>query len=161
MTERDKGRRAHPEGALGRAARLGLVAGLRSMMAPALLSRYLVEGAHPGGFPLNLLGHPSVLTALAVGELVGDKLPMTPARTEPFPLLGRVGSGALVGAASQRARGAAPLPGALVGASAALVGAFAGYYGRRALAEASGLPDPAVAVLEDALAFTVGRSALR
>src|SRR5215207_8318263 len=87
-----------------RAAGLGTIAGLRSMAAPAALSRAAVDGRIGSlrDTPFALLGSSKVstlLTLFEVGELIGDKLPITPSRTSPPALLGRAASGAVVGAA--------------------------------------------------------------
>lgn len=67
---------------------IGLVAGLRSMTAPAAVA-------------LSSRGRGSkryVVAALALGELVADKLPMTPSRKSALPFAGRIMTGALSGA---------------------------------------------------------------
>ena len=79
------------------------LAGLRSMSAPAFLSHLLTHQPTSGldGSPLRLLQKPLVATGLklmAAGEMVADKLPGMPDRTAPSVLLGRLLSGALVGA---------------------------------------------------------------
>ena len=86
---------------LALAAGLGVVAGLRALSAPALLSRRLARPpVRWRADPTRLLASERtarVLGILAVGELVGDKLPFIPARTEPLPLLGRARAGLDVG----------------------------------------------------------------
>src|SRR5436305_14503501 len=82
---------------------IGVIAGLRSMTAPAVVS----WGARLGwidlrGSHLAFLGSTTaviVLSVLALGELVADKLPFTPSRTALLPLSFRVLSGAGCGAA--------------------------------------------------------------
>src|SRR5947209_6679199 len=82
---------------------IGIIAGLRTFMAPAAVSL----AAHLGplnvrGAPLAFLGHPiaaGVLVLGAVGELVGDQLPSTPSRKTPAAFAFRIVSGALSGAA--------------------------------------------------------------
>ena len=86
------------------AACLGVVAGMRSMGAPALVSDHLAHSQSPslGPSPLRWLGTTQAATItkfLAAGEVIGDKLPMAPARIAPIPLFGRVMSGGLCGAA--------------------------------------------------------------
>ncbi|MGB6193618.1 MAG: DUF4126 domain-containing protein, partial [Terracidiphilus sp.] len=55
---------------------LGIVAGLRSMLAPALVSWFAWTGALPvAATPLAFMGYrftPFILTAFALGELVVD-----------------------------------------------------------------------------------------
>ena len=143
------------------AACLGVIAGMRSMGAPALVSDRLARtpSGAPEGSPLRWLGTAKtaqVFKILAAGEIVGDKLPRTPARTAPGPLSARLLSGALSGAALCAAGGKPPSAGAAVGALGALAGTFAFYHLRRRLGQATGLPDPIVAVAEDALAYGGG-----
>ena len=101
------------------AAALGAVAGLRSMMAPALLSQAARTGSIAlEGTQFEFLSTQraaDIATGAAVLELVGDKLPFTPDRTSPLPLIARAASGAMVGAALCAARNKDLLPGALVG----------------------------------------------
>src|SRR2546423_9937604 len=77
---------------------IGVVTGLRSMTPPAVVS----WAAHLGWLPLEntwlaFLGHavtPYILTALAIGELIADKLPKTPSRKAPVGFIGRILAGA-------------------------------------------------------------------
>ena len=82
---------------------LGAISGLRSASGPAFVSRAASQGGLDlDGTFLSFLGSPilsKVLLVAELGEIVGDKLPMTPGRTTLPPLLGRAASGALVGAA--------------------------------------------------------------
>ena len=139
---------------------LGAVAGLRTMMAPALVC----WGAHFGWLslahtPLAFLASPislGIFSLLAIGELIGDKLPKTPSRLDVFPLIARSISGALSGAALAATAGATLAVGAVAGIAGALAGAFAGYSVRRALTARAGLPDLPVALLEDLVAIGGG-----
>jgi uncharacterized membrane protein len=146
-----------------RAAGLGAIAGLRSMAAPAAMSRAAAEG-RVGSLretPFAPLGSSKVstlLTLFEVGELVGDKLPMTPSRTSLPPLLGRAASGAVVGAALFVSGGRRAATGAILGAASAVVGAYAGERLRSRTGEWLGVPDPIVGLLEDGIAaFGVSR----
>ena len=91
-----------------------------------------------------------LLVAAAAGELVGDKLPATPSRLEPPGIAGRLALGALAAGLFARTRRAPWLPAAAIGASSAAVSAKIGHDVRARLAQHA--PDPAVAVVEDALA---------
>jgi len=131
----------------------GVTAGLRTMTAPALLA---LAQQQPGGGKVWLLGSrrtSQVLTLLALGELVFDKLPFAPSRLSPGGLSGRLLAGAMCGAAvvseDQRA-------GALLGAAGALAGSFAGYGLRKSAGKASGVPDALVALVEDGVAIGIG-----
>ena len=134
---------------------LGVVAGLRSQLPAAALAARDLE---PASGPLALLGTGAGQRAAylaAAGEILADKLPATPSRVESGPLIGRVISGAVAAAMYAGARGIGGrrllLP-VLVGAAAAYGGSWAGYLLRKRAVEATGLPDPVVAVGEDALA---------
>ena len=143
---------------------MGGVAGLRTMTAPAIIC----WGAHPGpptawlglgGTPLAFLANPIslvIFTILAVGELIGDKLPQTPSRVSPFPLAARAIFGALCGAALAVAASVSVAGGAVCGFAGAVVGAYAGYSVRRLLTTRAGLPDLTIALLEDAVAIGGG-----
>jgi uncharacterized membrane protein len=90
-----------------------------------------------------------LLSVLALGELVADKLPGVPNRNAPLPLLGRAVSGALVGATvGAVARGGRAMNGA-IGAIAAVLAAEATYRARRQVGERTGLPNAVLGVLED------------
>jgi uncharacterized membrane protein len=100
-----------------------------------------------------------VLPALAIGELIADKLPGIPARIEAGPLVGRAFVGAVLGWSAGRGRlGRAAA--AAIGAAAAVAGAKAGYHARRRLTERHHVPDSAIAVIEDAITVTVASAAV-
>lgn len=130
-----------------RPAALGFAAGLRTFTPLAALG---LRGRLPGGRWVQ-----RVAAALAMGEWAGDKAPSAPARTTPAPLAARTVSGALAGGLVAGRRGA------VLGAAGALVGSYAGQHGRAALVRATGRPDVAVAVGEDALAATLAATASR
>jgi uncharacterized membrane protein len=145
---------------------LGATAGFRSTAAPAALSRALSEGRIEGleDTPFALLGSPGVSTALRImeiGEFIVDKLPVTPSRTSPPPLLGRAASGGLVGAALFASENRRSLVGGALGAAAAVAAAYAGESLRVQAAEKLGVPDPVVALLEDGLVLLAGARLLR
>jgi len=139
---------------------IGLVTGLRSMTGPALVC----WAAHLGWLNLEesrLVFMESTLatygfSALAVGELVADKLPFIPNRTSPGPLFGRVVLGALSGSALCAAAGYSLAVGAILGSVGGVLGAFGGFQARARLVKASGLPDWAIALGEDLVAVGGG-----
>ena len=94
-----------------------------------------------------------IFSVLALGELIGDKLPMTPARTAPFPLIARVVFGGLVGALAATGLQGSALEGIFLGAVSALLGAFLGFHLRHWLVQKLGVRDLWVALVEDALAI--------
>lgn len=142
---------------LVRAALLGALSGSRSATPLAVLA--VNQGAdeargswqHWRAFR-SPVGR-AVFVAAGLGELVGDKLPATPSRVAPGPLVGRVVSGAVAGVAmGGTGRGGRPVAGAVAGALGALVGSWAFAGARKALVEKTGLPDVVVALAEDAVA---------
>ncbi len=134
-----------------RASQLGIVAGLRSMTPLALLA--WSEENTPSAIK-------TVTTILATGELVGDKLPTTPSRLKPGPLIGRLVIGAIAGALLARRAHLSPAQGAVRGAIGALIGSVAGAIYRFFVPQATGLPDAVWALVEDGAAFTIGANAV-
>jgi uncharacterized membrane protein len=144
---------------------IGLVAGMRSLTAPAVVSDRLARSRNGGlvALPVRLLQSPAVAAALkvmAAGELVADKTPGIPARIEPLPLAARAATGALSGAAVAAADGESAATGALLGGLAAVVATYGMYHLRRRLAEALPVPDALLGLAEDALAVAVARQVL-
>ena len=82
---------------------IGVVAGLRSLTAPAVVSWAARFGwLHLEDTGLAFLGYtftPWVLSVLAIGELIADKLPKTPSRKAPPGFVARLVTGSLCGAA--------------------------------------------------------------
>jgi uncharacterized membrane protein len=145
---------------------LGVVAGLRSQMPGALLALAVRQNKLPHGkrLPLRWLsarwGLP--LAALAAGgELIGDKLPFTPSRLAPAPLLGRLASGAAAGAAIADATDQSATAGAALGMIGAGIGSVAGYYVRASLSAATGIASPVWGVVEDIIAIRLGQLAIQ
>ncbi len=90
---------------------------------------------------------------LAGAEMIADKLPFMPNRTDKPALIGRFIAGALCGAAvSSAKRREQRLIGALVGGSAAVIAAYIGFEYRKHV----NLPAIGAAVIEDAVALTAG-----
>jgi uncharacterized membrane protein len=139
---------------------IGVVAGLRSMTAPAAVA----WAAHLGwislhGSPLAFMGSVwavGIFTVGALGEFVADKLPTTPARTAAVPLTARIVIGLLTGACLGVAGGASYWLGALFGAIGAIAGAFGGYQARVRLVRGLHVPDAAIAIPEDLVAIGLG-----
>ena len=146
------------------AAGLGGVTGMRSFQGLAWLSREYTDRRVPlrATALRRWLADDTVsvvLSGLALGELVADKVPGVPARIQPGPLMGRAAIGGLVGALvvgrKDRALGAA------VGAGAAIVASFGGWLLRTEGARQTGLPDVVLALAEDAGAVVAARSLAR
>ena len=152
--------------AIQRTLGLGAVAGVRSMTAPALLSWAASRGGIGGfqGTPFAALASPiaaRLLTLLAVGEAAADKFPAAPNRVSIPGLLGRVVSGAVVGAALFASEGRRGLPGATLGALCAVAAAYPSYYLRVGARERLGVPNAALGLVEDTVAVGTGLAALR
>lgn len=141
---------------------IGCVAGLRSMMAPAIVCAGAYLGwLHLAGTALGFLNNKaalSIFTLLAILELIYDKLPQTPARTAPAGLVARAVTGGLSGAAVAAGSGAGVslLVGAVLGLIGGVGGAYAGYQIRRGLVTQMKLPDFVVGVVEDLLTISGG-----
>lgn len=120
---------------------LGLVAGLRSLTAPAAL--FLVRG--------GIIG--IVLAVLAVAELIADMLPQIPSRTSPPALIARILSGGIVGWLIAGANSSLAIVGAILGIVGALVGAYGGRLVRIAAIERIGAVPAALA--EDLVAIAL------
>ena len=141
-------------------ALIGVVAGLRTMTAPAAVSWAAWLGwLDLGSTRLAFLGYrytPWILTVLALGELVTDQLPTTPSRTVPIQFGARLASGALCGAAIGASAGHLVI-GAAAGVAGAVAGTLGGHALRARLARTFGTDRPA-AFIEDAVA--IGGAAL-
>jgi uncharacterized membrane protein len=95
------------------------------------------------------------LAALAAGELVADKLPATPARTIPPALIFRALAGGFTGRGVALASGAGSSRGIVAGTAGAVASAYLGQVARAWVVRSSRLPDPVVALAEDALAISL------
>jgi hypothetical protein len=88
---------------------IGIIAGLRTMTAPAAIAWTIyLDRLNLGGSWLNFLGNVWacwILTLLAIIELITDQLPSTPSRTVPVQFGARILSGALCGSAVGTAGG--------------------------------------------------------
>ncbi len=144
---------------------IGIVAGLRSLTAPALVS----WAGHLGwlnlqGTPLSFMGSTAavaIFTLLAIVELAGDVMPKTPARTAPAPLIARIVTGGLCGA-SLYAAAAQPLAvGAVLGLIGALIGTYGGYNIRKALVNGLKVKDIMIAIPEDIVAIGIAYFVVR
>jgi len=139
---------------------IGVVAGLRSLTAPAVVAWAAYIGwINLHGSPLAFMGSAwavGIFTLLALVELVADQLPGTPARTAPVGLSARIVTGALSGACLTIAGGATIWLGALAGVIGGIAGAFGGYRTRVGLVRRLHVPDFAIAVPEDLVAIGLG-----
>jgi uncharacterized membrane protein len=134
---------------------IGIIAGLRSMTAPAAVSWAARLGwlklAPTGLAFLGAAITPWILTVFALGELVADQLPSTPSRTVPVAFGARILSGALSGAAIGAGSGSLAT-GLIAGVIGAVIGTLGGRAARAQLAASFGKDRPA-ALIEDAVAI--------
>src|SRR4051812_4507992 len=134
---------------------IGIIAGLRSMTAPAAVSWAARLGwLNLAPTSLAFLGYvatPWIFTALALGELVTDQLPATPSRTVPLQFGTRILTGGLSGGAIGAAHGQL-VAGVLSGLLGAVIGTLGGRAARARLAASFGRDRPA-ALIEDAVAI--------
>lgn len=137
---------------------LGIVAGLRSMLAPAIVSWFAWSGhLHVANSPLAFMGYhftPYILTLFAIGELIVDKLPNTPSRKAPSGLITRIVAGAICGA-TIGAAGHSLVLGLILGVIGAIAGTFGGSAARAKLASNFGRDLPA-ALVEDLAGIAIG-----
>ncbi len=139
---------------------IGLIDGLRSMTAPAVVAwaaRWKWLDLHSSF--LAFMGSAVaayIFTAAAIVEFVVDKLPKTPSRKEARGLTARIVLGGLSGATVCAAANHSIALGALLGVAGGVAGAFAGYEMRTRLVRALNVPDFVIALLEDAVAIGGG-----
>src|SRR5271170_750441 len=141
---------------------IGIASGLRALTGLAAVS----WAAHFGVLPLNhtwlaFLGYaftPYILTVMAIGELVNDKLPKTPSRLVPPQFITRIVTSALCGLAIGIS-GNGIIIGLVAGILGAVTGTFGGAKVISLLARAFGHDLPA-ALLEDAVAIGIVAFAL-
>jgi len=147
--------------AFRQAAGVGVIAGMRAFMAPAVISH--MYSRHPSArlkdTPLKFIqtiGTSKVFKVLAAGELVGDKLPTAPNRTDLPGLTGRILSGAFAGATVYKVEGKNGVIGGLIGGVAAAASTFGCFFLRKALAKNTFIPDAVIGGIEDALVIGAG-----
>lgn len=140
------------------AAVAGGVAGLRSLAAPAIVSRF---GRAQNAGLLNYSLAAKIIPVLAVGEAIADKLPFMPNRTLAPSVAFRAISGGISGAAIATAKRKPAFWGVVLGAAAAVGATYGAYHLRRKISKGLHVPDAIVALAEDTLAVSAGFAALR
>jgi len=142
---------------------LSSLSGMRSFSGVALiafmLSRNPSKNLERSHLPFKYLQLPVVantMAVLALGELIGDKLPFTPNRTDVFPLTGRIASGAFTGATLLKAQKGNAVTGIILGGACALAATFASFYLRKWVTGPDKLSNVAAGLIEDGLIFGAG-----
>jgi uncharacterized membrane protein len=134
---------------------IGVVAGLRALTPLAAVSWAARLGwLHLENTWLAFLGFaatPYIVSVLAIGELINDKLPKTPSRKSPPGFIARIVTGALCGGAVGASQ--SMIVGLTAGALGAVAGTLGGYEFRSRLVRAIGGKDLPIALLEDAIAI--------
>jgi uncharacterized membrane protein len=142
---------------LAAAIGIGIVAGLRAMTAPALVSWAAHLGwLHLQGTPLAFVGSLAavvIFSLAAIGEYINDKLPNTPSRTAPPGFIARIVTGSLCGACLYASASQSLLIGILLGAIGAVIGTLGGYQARTRLVKTLNVKDIFVAIPEDLVAI--------
>ena len=137
---------------------IGFMSGLRAFTPIALVSWMAIWGWTPlAGSPFWFVGTTTcavLMSILALGELIGDKLPRTPPRIQTAPLGARITTGAISAAAICIAGGEPWFLGVVVGAIGSITGAFGGYHARRFIVQKLRIRDFLVALIEDIVAIS-------
>lgn len=141
---------------------IGVVAGLRSLTAPAVVAWAAcpallgwINMQHTWASWVGNIITVVVVTILAVVELVTDKLPKTPPRTAPPGFAARLITGGFSGAVIGTAWGY-KWGGLGAGVIGAVLGTLGGFQARRRLTAARAGQDLPIALLEDAVAIFGG-----
>jgi uncharacterized membrane protein len=140
---------------------LGVLAGMRTTSAPAIAS-HILSHHHSrllSKSPLKFMQNDKVaiaLKVLAVGELVGDKMPNAPNRIKPAGLIFRCIAGSLAGASIFEASGNNAFAGAVVGSVTAFGATFGSFFLRKNIVLKLSLFDPVIGAIEDALVVGAG-----
>ena len=140
---------------------MGTLAGMRSTSAPVITSHILShhQSKNLGHSPLRFMQSKNVAVALkvlALGEIVGDKLPSAPNRIKPAVIGFRILSGALAGASIYKASGNNAVIGALLGGTVAFASTYGSFFLRKSTVKTSHLVDPVIGAIEDALVIGSG-----
>jgi uncharacterized membrane protein len=138
---------------------VGVIAGLRALTAPAVVAwAAFLEWINLSGTWASWVGNwitVTILTVLAVGELITDQLPKTPSRKTPMQFGTRLVTGGFAGAVIGTAWGYT-MGGLGAGIIGAVLGTLGGYEARSRLVKANGGRDLPVALVEDVIAVGGG-----
>ncbi len=138
---------------------IGVVAGLRSLLAPTVIAWAAhFDLLNLNGSQLAFMGSRTaavILSIFAVGELIADKLPRMAKRTALAPLVARILLAGLSGASLCVAAGKSLIAGAILGGIGAVIGAFGGYEIRRRIVDNLHIKDVFIALCEDVIAIAL------
>jgi uncharacterized membrane protein len=132
---------------LARGFTMGLLSGSRSWLAPAMLANANLPSPAFTGMKL-----------LAAGEMLADKHPRMPNRTDALPLAGRMVTAAFTAASHAAPNRRAEM--AIAGAVGGLCGTLLFFHLRRAITARVG-PGVAAGLVEDAIAIGLGTAIAR
>ena len=148
-------------GTLCRCIGLGLVAGMRCASA-GVIALHIIRKAGTQHNDNKLAtfvqsnGFNTALNIMAIGELIGDKLPFVPARIKPAGLMARIISGGVSNAAVSKATGKSVILYGLLGSAVAVGATYTFYNLRKTAGNKTGIADPLIALAEDALVASIG-----
>ena len=133
------------------------------MAAPALLTHELAEDGKAKEFGaleqiLTSERTAGILALLAGGEMIADKTPYIPDRTNPAPLIGRAIIGSLSAAAFAVRRRHSPFLPAAIGAASAVASTYGAFHARRFVKSRFHIPDRLIGLAEDALVVAAGKA---
>ncbi|HTY29760.1 MAG TPA: DUF4126 family protein [Mycobacterium sp.] len=138
---------------------IGVIAGLRAFTAPAVMAwAAFLHWINLSGTWASWVGHwatVTVLTIIAVAELVSDQMEQTPSRKTAVQFITRLVMGGFAGAVLGTAWGY-PWGSLGMGIIGAVLGTVGGYEVRTRLVRASGGHDRPIGVLEDVVAVIGG-----
>jgi uncharacterized membrane protein len=144
---------------------MGFATGLRTFTPLAFICWVAVWGWLPlESSRLHFLGTATgatIVSVLALVELIGDKLPMTPRRTSTGPLGGRILIASFASAAVAIGMGQSWIVAIICGAVASVIGSFAGFRYRTSITKKIGLNDWISALSEDFVTIGLTLAALR
>lgn len=143
---------------------LGALAGIRSLLPQAIISRALQRRTLNLPAPFAELASEPVARALsgaALMELAGDKMPGMPHRVSAVPLLGRIASGALAGFVTGKEWRRNALLFAGIGAGAAALSTLATYRLRMFVISRLGVSSTLSGLIEDGLALVAANAVMK
>jgi uncharacterized membrane protein len=142
---------------------LGILAGMRTASAAFLLNCHFRKYPSPtlSGSRWGWIASDTAKTActlMAAGEVLADKIPSIPNRTDLPGLIGRGLAGAAAGAILNKASNGKMPPAPLIGAASAIASTYASFYLRQEAARH--LKPTLAALMEDAFVYGIGRALL-